>query len=114
MSTITTQRTDTMARKLSEEDIRALAFDLYTKEGGGDPVKHWLKAEEILKRRYAEASTPHTYAPTKPDCEVGYLPLLAAAAPRCAVAGTGRLPCVDEQAMDGSLCKVVRQAGPVV
>ena len=67
MSTITTQRTGTMARKPSEAEIRALAFSLYKKEGGGDPVKHWLKAEEILKRRYAEASAPHGYGPPKPS-----------------------------------------------
>jgi hypothetical protein len=65
MSTITTQRRDTTVRKPSEEDIRALAFDLYKQEGGGDPVKHWLKAEKILERRYAEASAPHGYSPPK-------------------------------------------------
>ena len=67
MSTISTQRTDTTARKPSEEDIRALAFDLYKQEGGGDPVKHWLKAEETLKRRYTEASAPHAYSQPKPS-----------------------------------------------
>lgn len=65
MSTIATKRIGTTARKPSEAEIRALAFDLYEKEGGGDPVKHWLKAEDILKRRYAEASTPRGYAPPK-------------------------------------------------
>ena len=67
MSTITTQRTDTTARKPSETEISELAFDFYKKEGGGDPVKHWLKAEETLKRRYAEASAPHAYAQPKPS-----------------------------------------------
>ena len=67
MSTITTQRTATTARKPSDADIRALAFELYKKEGGGDPVKHWLKAEEILKRRYAEASASPGQASSKPS-----------------------------------------------
>ena len=70
MSTITRQRIDTTVRKPSEEDIRALAFDLYKKEGGGDPVKHWVKAEEILQRRYGEASTSHGYASPKPSTAV--------------------------------------------
>ena len=67
MSTIITQRTDTTARKPSDAEIRALAFDLYKQEGGGDPVKHWLKAEQLLKRRYTEASAPHGCAPPKPS-----------------------------------------------
>jgi hypothetical protein len=66
MSAIMTQRMDATTRKPSEGEIRALAFDFYKKEGGGDPVKHWLKAEEILKRRYAEASASPAYTPSKP------------------------------------------------
>jgi hypothetical protein len=66
MSTIAPQRPDAMAWKPSEAETRALAFDLYKQEGGGDPMKHWLKAEEILKRRHAEASAPGRYATPKP------------------------------------------------
>ena len=65
MSTMTTQRIET-TNKPSEAEIRALAFDLYKKEGGGDPMQHWLKAEGILKGRNAEASpAPRGYAPSK-------------------------------------------------
>jgi hypothetical protein len=49
-----------------EMDIRALAYEFYKREGGGDPVKHWLEAEAVLLRQRMGPSTVSSQPPPRP------------------------------------------------
>jgi hypothetical protein len=40
-----------IAGQPAEEQIRELAYQIFKSEGGWDPVAHWLRAEQLIRRR---------------------------------------------------------------